>query len=114
MRGWLRPKSASACPFCGCRKLWRNRGYLRTVLTLEGPKTRQVTQRKCSRCGRTCADPLPGVEKGARYAKEVKREAVRALFELKLDVTGTVKEMGRRFGWSPSPSTVRMAMDGAP
>ena len=110
MRGWSRPKSPSACPFCDCRWLWRNRRYRRTVQTLEGPRSFWVRQWKCAECGRTCADRIPGAEKGARYALEVKRKAVRTLFDSEQDVAHTIREMRRNRGWSPSASTVRRAL----
>lgn len=109
MRGWVKPKPPSACPV-GHKRLWKNGSHLRTIRTLGGPRTFRVRQWKCAECRWTGTDTIPGVEKGARYAKEVKREALRAFYGGETDLPAAVRRMKERLGWSPSPSTVERAL----
>ena len=90
----IEPRLATSCPTCGSADIRDKSRHKRSVRTLGGVETFDVTQHQCRDCKRPFVDGIKGVKYGAQIGDEVKRSAADEHPD-GTDLCGTKKAIGK-------------------
>ena len=86
--------AATSCISCGSTDIRNKRRYDRSVRTLHGVKTVEVTQHECRDCKKTFTDEIRDVKHGVQISDEVKETAVDIYMDGP-DLEGVKRVMGK-------------------